>query len=341
MNTSLFNPKGNVRRSTGWLEVSGDTVRVVEDNRKPIYIIYILDTSGSMSDKTVIIKTETGEEVAITKIQELNKGIAVVIESLRKFENEHPLYKFYVQFIELNSYGRAVFPEFQPLSRGFESFEFEAGGCTELRASLNTCKEFISDKHLKDTRASREGKAYNKAVSIILMSDGQPTDCNGIEQTGPAYRNVIDEFDSYLEEKDYKRNVERYSIAVGADACKDMLKYFCDGDDTSEENSRFFYIKDCKDIVNALNLVTEHTIAHHTTLPIFVADDNDGVENGNNIHQGDTDHDDNDNGTDDGENKNGGCADSLTDYDKGGNANNGTVKVESDNTLDNLFDGIE
>lgn len=339
MNTSLFNPKGNVRRSTGYLEISGDTVRVVEDNRKPIYIIYILDTSGSMSDDTVIVKTETGEEIRITKIEELNKGVAMVIDSLREFEDQNPLYKFYVQFIELNSYGRAVFPEFQSISRGFETFEFKAEGCTELRASLNTCKEFISDKHLKDTRVSREGKAYNKAVSIILMSDGQPTDCNGVEQTGPAYKNVIDEFDNYLEENGYARNVERWSIAVGADANVDMLGYFCDGNNANKENSRLRVIKDCKDIANALDLATRQTIAHHTTLQIFVNDDDD-IDNGQNQTGGNGNGVDYGNGADNGtDNGNGADVDNGQNQTTGNG--NGGVKVESDNTLDNLFDGID
>lgn len=249
--------------------------RVVVDNRKPIYLVLILDKSGSMGGTSTVFN-ENGEPVTITKIEQLNDGLKRVTKSLKDFERGNPLYRVYLQIIELDSYGKAVFPEFQPVSRGFEEIRFEADGCTELRASLNTLKTFISHKYLRDDRPEREGKGYNKAVSVILMSDGWPTDSNGIEQKGPAYRNVIDDFNQYLIEMDYARNVDRYSIAVGDDACEDMLRYFSDGDEDLGENSRFYRVEACESIGSALDYMTRASLAHHTTSP--VADDFDDDE---------------------------------------------------------------
>lgn len=248
----------------------GIGARVVVDNRKPIYLVLILDKSGSMGGTSTVFN-ENGEPVTIPKIEQLNDGLKRVTKSLKDFERGNPLYRVYLQIIELDSYGKAVFPEFQPVSRGFEEIRFEADGCTELRASLNTLKTFISHKYLRDDRPEREGKGYNKAVSVILMSDGWPTDSNGIEQKGPAYRNVIDEFNQYLIEMDYSRNVDRYSIAVGDDACEDMLRYFSDGDEDLGENSRFYRVEACESIASALDYMTRASLAHHTTSP--VADD--------------------------------------------------------------------
>ena len=264
-----FASKGVARGSTpGKTGAIGE--RVVIDNRKPIYLVLILDKSGSMGGTSTVFN-ENGEPVTIPKIEQLNDGLKRVTRSLKDFERGNPLYRVYLQIIELDSYGKAVFPEFQPVSRGFEEIRFEADGCTELRASLNTLKTFISHKYLRDDRPEREGRGYNKAVSVILMSDGWPTDSNGIEQKGPAYRNVIDEFNQYLIEMDYARNVDRYSIAVGDDACEDMLRYFSDGDEDLGENSRFYRVEACESIASALDYMTRASLAHHTTSP--VADD--------------------------------------------------------------------
>ena len=264
-----FASKGVARGSTPG-KTGGIGERVVVDNRKPIYLVLILDKSGSMGGTSTVFN-ENGEPVTIPKIEQLNDGLKRVTKSLKDFERGNPLYRVYLQIIELDSYGKAVFPEFQPVSRGFEEIRFEADGCTELRASFNTLKTFISHKYLRDDRPEREGRGYNKAVSVILMSDGWPTDSNGIEQKGPAYRNVIDEFNQYLIEMDYARNVDRYSIAVGDDACEDMLRYFSDGDEDLGENSRFYRVEACESIASALDYMTRASLAHHTTSP--VADD--------------------------------------------------------------------
>ena len=274
-----FASKGVARGSTPG-KTGGIGERVVIDNRKPIYLVLILDKSGSMGGTSTVFN-ENGEPVTIPKIEQLNDGLKRVTKSLKDFERGNPLYRVYLQIIELDSYGKAVFPEFQPVSRGFEEIRFEADGCTELRASLNTLKTFISHKYLRDDRPEREGRGYNKAVSVILMSDGWPTDSNGIEQKGPAYRNVIDEFNQYLIEMDYARNVDRYSIAVGDDACEDMLRYFSDGDEDLGENSRFYRVEACESIASALDYMTRASLAHHTTSPVandFDDDDDDDDE---------------------------------------------------------------
>ena len=60
---------------------------------------------------------------------------------------------------------------------------------------------------------------------------------------------------------DYARNVDLYSIAVGDDACEEMLKYFS-GDE------RFFLVSESESIADKLDFVTRQTLAHHTTVPV-------------------------------------------------------------------------
>lgn len=304
---------------------SGLGMRVVNENRKPFYIVYILDKSGSMSGIVTVIN-EAGEAVKFSKISQVNEGLKKLIKTLQDFEDNNPLYRVYIQIIELDSYGKAVFPEFQPISRGFEEINFDADGCTELRASLSTLKTFINPKYLKDERAGREGKGYNKAVSVILMSDGWPTDVNGVEQSGPAYRGVIDEFKQYLRDMDYERNVDLYSMAVGDDACEDMLRYFCDGDEDLGDRSRFYRVEECESIANALDFMTRATLAHHTTIqvPIDDEDDEDDEDDG-----GETVFDSTATDTVD-----------TTDTDSD-DFSNAVVDDESDDDLSDLFDGLD
>ena len=260
--TYMFHGKGIAR-----VPAHSVSDRIVNDYRKPLYIVFILDTSSSMNESTEVRGELEAQATFIPKIEQLNEGVKRVIGTLKEFERSNPLYRIYLQLIHLNSYGQAVFPEFQSVSRGFEEIRFEANGCTELRASLNMLKTFISPKYLRDDRPGRAGKGYNKAVSVILMSDGWPTDSNGVAQKGSAYRNVIDEFNRYLIETDLARNVDKYSIAVGKDACEDMLRYFCDGDEPAGENSRYYRVEECDSIAYALDFLTRATLANITQSP--------------------------------------------------------------------------
>lgn len=272
-----FSGRGQERIESG---KNGLPERVVFESRSPIYLVLILDTSSSMSGCSTVIN-EMGEAVSMRKIDQLNDGMRRVMKSLKAFLADNPLYRPFLQIIELNSYGKALFDEFQPISRDFEEINFEASGCTELRASLNTLKTFINHKYLRDDRPERAGKAYNKSVPVILMSDGWPTDQNGIEQKGPAYRSTVDEFKAYLREMGYDRNVDLYSIAVGDDACEDMLRYFCDGDGDVGPESHFYRVDECESIATALDFVTRATLAYHTNSPIKKIDEEEEEENTN------------------------------------------------------------
>jgi len=234
--------------------------RGVCDNRKPLYLVLILDKSGSMKGVSTFYD-ENGDLVETTKIAQLNEGIKRVIRSLKDFESENPLYSVYLQMIRLDTYGEAVFPEFQPVSGDFEEICFEADGVTALQPSIRTLKEFISSDHLKEGWSERLYKGDNKVVSVILMSDGWPTDSDGNVQSQSEYRKVIDAFNRYLAENDYARNVEKYSVAVGSDAGEGMLRYFADGDENAED-SHFYRIEECASIASALDFLARASLAH-------------------------------------------------------------------------------
>ncbi len=233
-----FQPHGMSRRP----------MREVRDTRKPLYIIFILDDSASMYETHTIADNE-GVTREVKKIDELNEGLAAALDSLRRFEATNVLYKIFYQIIELNSYGKALFPDFVPLSLQAEEVGFEARGVTCLENSISTLKTFLDPKHMP---------GCNRAVNVILMSDGYPTDVEGYVVEEAVYRREIDSFKKYLEDRKLKPNVDLYSIGVGDDACEDMLKWFADPD-------KYYKVEALESLASKLDFVTRKSLVRLTT----------------------------------------------------------------------------
>ena len=232
-----FQPRGTSRKP----------MREVRDTRKPLYIVFVLDTSSSMYDY-LSVNTE-GETKQVRKIEELNQGLGDALNSLRRFEKGNVLYKVYYQIIELNSYGKALFPDFVPLSLQSEKICFEANGVTCLENSLTTLKTFLDPKHMP---------GCNRAVNVILMSDGYPTDVEGYVVDDGVYKKTIRDFKNYLEERGLKPNVDLYSIGVGEDACKEMLSFFAD-------EGKYYMVEDLESLAQKLDFVTRKSLVRLTT----------------------------------------------------------------------------
>ena len=232
-----FQPRGSSRKP----------MREVRDTRKPLYVVFVLDTSSSMYD-FLSVNTE-GETKQVRKIEELNQGLGDALNSLRRFEKSNVLYKVYYQIIELNSYGKALFPDFVPLSLQSEKICFEANGVTCLENSLTTLKTFLDPKHMP---------GCNRAVNVILMSDGYPTDVEGYVVDDDVYKKTIGDFKNYLEERGLKPNVDLYSIGVGEDACKEMLSFFADA-------GKYYMVEDLESLAQKLDFVTRKSLVRLTT----------------------------------------------------------------------------
>ena len=232
-----FQPRGSSRKP----------MREVRDTRKPLYVVFVLDTSSSMYD-FLSVNTE-GETKQVRKIEELNQGLGDALNSLRRFEKSNVLYKVYYQIIELNSYGKALFPDFVPLSLQSEKICFEANGVTCLENSLTTLKTFLDPKHMP---------GCNRAVNVILMSDGYPTDVEGYVVDDDVYKKTICNFKNYLEERGLKPNVDLYSIGVGEDACKEMLSFFAD-------DGKYYVVEDLESLAQKLDFVTRKSLVRLTT----------------------------------------------------------------------------
>lgn len=237
-----------------------------EDSRTPLCLLYGIDCSGSMGEETRIIN-ENGESVFVPKIQQANEGFAMCAKSINRFAKENTRFLPKWQVIELNTYSKPVFPSFVTVhDHSLSESQFSAGGSTNIEAWINNVLQFLNKKHLGN---------YNRAVNIILLSDGVPTDIDGWALSPEAYKKIVDKFKAYLDEHDFSRNVEFYFIAVGDDA-EPFGRYFA-GDD------HFFKVEDCESIADKLDFVTRQTLADSTTVatnPIDFSDDEEDDDDG-------------------------------------------------------------
>lgn len=108
---------------------------------------------------------------------------------------------------------------------------FIANGMTPMGTALKMAKAMIEDKSLAKNR-------YRHAV--VLVSDGAPTD---------EWRTPLHDF---ITPKDQHRShkCQRFSVAIGTDANKQMLREFCGGDDT------LFFAEQAADLVNAFKKIS-------------------------------------------------------------------------------------
>lgn len=230
-----------------------------EDTRTPLYLMYGVDCSGSMSEDTRVIG-ENGETKYVRKIDQANEGFKLCAKSINRFAKENTRFLPKWQVVELNTYCKPIFSDFVTVhDHTLTESQFKAEGSTNIEALFNSFASFITQKHLG---------GYNRAVNIIVISDGVPTDIDGWALSETEYKKRVDKFKAYLDEHDFSRNVEFYFIAVGDDA-EPFGRYFA-GDE------HFFKVDECESIADKLDFVTRQTLADSTTIqtnPIDFSDD--------------------------------------------------------------------
>lgn len=222
-----------------------------DDTRTPLYIIFGGDLSGSMAEETKVIDSK-GNAVFVPKIDQLNQGFRMTQKSLVRFMKENTRFQVKYQFIELNTYCKPLFPTYEPINDpnyNLGEVTFTAGGSTNINALFKSILNFLSHKHLGN---------YNRAVNIILLSDGVPTDVDGWALSEEAWKKEVDEFNSYLDEHDLTRNTEKYFIAVGPEA--EPFGYYFAGED------HFFTLDESESIADKLDFVTRLSLTNSTTI---------------------------------------------------------------------------
>lgn len=183
---------------------------------KPLPVVLLLDTSGSMSGG--------GEQ---SKIAELEKAVQ---EMIKDFAHEEQLEtEIQLAVITFGNNGVQLALPYTNASK-VELQKLEASGNTPMGAALHMAKDMIEDKE------TTPGRAYRPLV--ILCSDGEPND---------SWEDPMDAFIS----SGRSSKCDRMAMAIGSDANENVLKRFIAGTDNS-----LFYAKDASSLHKFFKFVT-------------------------------------------------------------------------------------
>lgn len=182
---------------------------------KPLPILLLLDTSGSMNiitnpedvrhtGKTDVVDGQNVEYVegGITRISILNDSVRKMLATLAKFEREAT--EFLISIITFGEDTRLVIP---PSPAGDVRFsDMPAGGMTPLGEALKIAKEIVASKI--------PNRSYRPL--IVLVSDGAPND------------NWEEIFDDFIKNGRTSK-CDRMALAIGDEADRKMLGKFVEG----------------------------------------------------------------------------------------------------------------
>lgn len=203
---------------------------------KPMPVILLLDTSGSMNlitnpdeaRRTGQYGTDNdGNRVeyvdgGTTRIQILNSAVRKMLATLAKEERNDT--EFLVSIITFGADTRLMLP---PSAAGDVRFaELTADGATPLGAALDIATELIEDKARIPSRAYRP--------LIVLVSDGEPND---------DWQGRLENF----VKNGRSAKCDRMALAISQEADRAMLSRFVEGTghdvfeaDKAEEITKFF-----------------------------------------------------------------------------------------------------
>ena len=227
--------------------------RFVAREPRPLPIFILADTSGSMR----------GE-----KIQELNLALREMLNALNNMDDIRG--KFQLSVISFGGEEAKVTQELKDINEVSLS-ELEANGKTPMGQAFELVKGLIEDREIVSSRAY--------APTIVLISDGLPTDCSE-----EMYKNK-----NYLEweplkalhEGERSSKSQRLALGIGNDADTEMLKDFVNSEDIPVIKA-----KDASGITRFFKWVTMSTVARmnsinpnvvSTVAPTFEIDDEDIV----------------------------------------------------------------
>ena len=227
--------------------------RFVAREPRPLPIFILADTSGSMR----------GE-----KIQELNLALREMLNALNNMDDIRG--KFQLSVISFGGEEAKVTQELKDINE-VSLNELEANGKTPMGQAFELVKGLIEDREIVSSRAY--------APTIVLISDGLPTDCSE-----EMYKNK-----NYLEweplkalhEGERSSKSQRLALGIGNDADTEMLKDFVNSEDIPVIKA-----KDASGITRFFKRVTMSTVARmnsinpnvvSTVAPTFEIDDEDIV----------------------------------------------------------------
>jgi uncharacterized protein YegL len=163
--------------------------------RRKLEIIFIVDTSGSMSING--------------RIQALNQAAHTVLPELKDESDKNPQADVHFRVLEFATRARWASADPKPMSEFGSSWhwtDLEAGGVTDFGAALDLLTDALQPEKLG---------TYNYPPVLVLLSDGSPTD---------DWESALERFNQSPFGRKAGRTV-RAALAV-TDADKDVLSRF-------------------------------------------------------------------------------------------------------------------
>jgi uncharacterized protein YegL len=215
-----------------------DPKKFKTNEAKPLPVILLLDTSGSMSTVMSGPYTKTGQTGIVdgqrvefvnggsSRIQTLNTAVQTMLETLAKEENN--TVKFLTSIITFDSSAKFVVENKNASEIKFQ--DLSANGMTAMGAALKLAKAFIEDKSKIPSRAFRP--------TVVLVSDGEPND---------DWQKPLDDFT----ESGRTSKCDRWAMGIGGDISKEALRRFIAG-----TNNKLIHANEAKDILDFFKMVT-------------------------------------------------------------------------------------
>jgi uncharacterized protein YegL len=180
---------------------------------KPLPVVLLLDVSGSMFGEKINKLHDATVEMVNSFIEEATKETIINI-AIITFGARVDLHTAYTPVTDLQKKGITGFC---------------AEGQTPLGTALTMAKDMIEDKGVTPSNAYRP--------AIVLVSDGAPND---------EWRTPLSEFIG----NGRSAKCQRFAIAVGNDADRNMLEQF------TGDSSTVFFAEEASDIANNFKKVT-------------------------------------------------------------------------------------
>lgn len=199
---------------------------------RPLPIFVLADTSGSMR----------GE-----KINELNLALREMLNTLNAADDIRG--KFQLSVIAFGGDVKVL----QPLAdiEGLILTELSAAGNTPMGQAFEMVREMIEDRNVVSSQAY--------TPTIVLISDGLPTDCTEEMYRRKNYFDWEPLVDLHNGERSSK--CQRMALGIGEDADIDMLKSFIDNPEIPVIKT-----KDASGITKFFRWVTMSTVARMTSI---------------------------------------------------------------------------
>ncbi|WP_406042465.1 vWA domain-containing protein [Succinimonas sp.] len=191
-----------------------DPTKFKAPKAKKLPVILLLDVSGSMADNHKIETLYDSVTTMLRTFVEAHVKEKTIDVAIITFGDEVLLHTPYTPARDLQKAGVN---------------QFRAYGCTPMGTALKMAKEMIDDKETTPTG--------NYRPAVVLVSDGQPND---------SWEQPLDDF--IREGRSAK--CQRFAVAIGADADRNILRKFCGSDET------LFYAERSADLIDAFKQIS-------------------------------------------------------------------------------------